>query len=117
MNPFISDNGDVFGWGNSEYAQLWPGMSNSSDQQEQQVARPVKLDLGSDVGKVIDVACGGTVCMVLNGEIKRRRIDNQSRSLFSSFYSREQRCFRLGLWDPGQGARPRPFQVREIDVF
>ena len=36
---------------------------------EQQINVPVKLDLG--VGKIIDVACGGTVCMVLNGIIFR----------------------------------------------
>ena len=35
---------------------------------EQQVNSPVKLDLGKDVGKVIDIASGGSMCMVLNGK-------------------------------------------------
>ena len=34
---------------------------------EQQVNSPVKLNLG-DVGKVLDVASGGSMCMVLNGK-------------------------------------------------
>ena len=55
------DNGDVFGWGNSEYSQLHMAT------EEQQVNSPVKLNLG-DVGKVLDVASGGSMCMVLNGK-------------------------------------------------
>ena len=58
---FFADNGEVFGWGNSEYSQL----DMATD--EQQVNSPVKLNLG-DVGKVLDVASGGSMCMVLNGK-------------------------------------------------
>lgn len=56
----FSENGEVFGWGNSEYSQL--NMATS----EQQVNSPVKLNLG-EVGKVIDIASAGSMCMVLNG--------------------------------------------------
>ena len=35
--------------------------------EEQQVNSPVKLNLG-DVGKVLDVASGGSMCVVLNGK-------------------------------------------------
>lgn len=55
----LNDRGEVFGWGNSEYGQF------SSVTDEQQINTPTKLDL-TGIGKVIDVACGGTVCMVLN---------------------------------------------------
>ena len=58
---FFADNGEVFGWGNSEYSQLHMATD------EQQVNSPVKLNLG-DVGKVLDVASGGSMCMVLNGK-------------------------------------------------
>jgi hypothetical protein len=51
----------VFGWGNSEYGQF------SLVTSEQQINTPTKLNLGGGVGKVIDIACGGTVCMLLNG--------------------------------------------------
>ncbi len=54
------EHGDVFGWGNSEYGQL------AMATEEQQINTPRKLDLG--IGRVIDVACGGTVCMALNGK-------------------------------------------------
>ena len=57
----FTDQGDVFGWGNSEYGQF------ANQTEEQQLSTPTKLTL-KGVGKVIDVACGGTVCMVLNGE-------------------------------------------------
>ena len=61
LNPF-PDKGEVFGWGNSEYGQF------RTVTEEQQINRPVKLDLRG-VGKVIDVASGGSVCMVLNGKV------------------------------------------------
>ena len=50
----------MFGWGNSEYSQLHMATD------EQQVNSPVKLNLG-EVGKVVDIASGGSMCMVLNG--------------------------------------------------
>ena len=56
----FADNGEVFGWGNSEYSQLHMATD------EQQVNSPVKLNLG-EVGKVVDIASGGSMCMVLNG--------------------------------------------------
>ena len=59
---FFSDKGEVFGWGNSEYSQF------NMVTNEQQVNEPVKLDL-KDVGKVIDVASGASICMVLNGKL------------------------------------------------
>ena len=57
----LNDQGDVFGWGNSEYGQF------SSVTPDQQVCSPVKLDL-KEVGKVIDIASGGSICMVLNDQ-------------------------------------------------
>lgn len=56
----LNDQGEVFGWGNSEYAQF------NMVSKEQQICSPVKLDLGQ-VGKVIDIATGGSICLVLNG--------------------------------------------------
>ena len=56
----FSDNGEVFGWGNSEYGQF------RMVTEEQQINHPVKLDL-KGIGKIIDIASGGTICMVLNG--------------------------------------------------
>jgi len=58
---FISDKGEVFGWGNSEYAQL-NGVTT-----EQQVNSPKSLNaMLAHVGPVVDVAAGGTVCLALN---------------------------------------------------
>ena len=48
---------------------------------EQQVNSPVKLNLG-DVGKVLDVASGGSMCMVLNGK-KYLRFNLEKLALFS----------------------------------
>ncbi len=56
----FADKGEVFGWGNSEYGQF------ASVTEEQQLCIPRKLDM-TGLGKIIDVACGGTVCLVLNG--------------------------------------------------
>ena len=54
----VSDKGDVFGWGNSEYAQL----NLATDQQ--QINSPTFLKM--NIGKVKQVASGGTMCAVLN---------------------------------------------------
>ena len=58
----LNDRGEVFGWGNSEYGQF------NSVTEEQQLSRPTKLDVDKTVGKVIDIASGGSICMVLNGK-------------------------------------------------
>ncbi|KAM6155397.1 RCC1-like G exchanging factor-like protein isoform 2-T2 [Rhynchocyon petersi] len=57
----VSAEGDVFGWGNSEYLQL------ASVTDSTQVNVPRRLPF-SGVGKVKQAACGGTICAVLNGE-------------------------------------------------
>lgn len=54
----VSDKGDVFGWGNSEYKQLILATD------EQQIHTPKFLKL--NVGKVKQVASGGTMCAILN---------------------------------------------------
>ncbi|XP_054714057.1 RCC1-like G exchanging factor-like protein [Uloborus diversus] len=55
----VSDKGDVFGWGNSEYKQL----NLATDKQQINISK--HLNLGS-VGKVKQIASGGTMCAVLN---------------------------------------------------
>lgn len=55
------DKNEVFGWGNSEYNQLdlHGGI--------QQTNTPIHLQNTKKCGKVIDIASGGSACMVLNG--------------------------------------------------
>ncbi|XP_006821037.1 RCC1-like G exchanging factor-like protein [Saccoglossus kowalevskii] len=55
----LSENGKVFGWGNSEYNQL------SRITQHSQVNTPIHLPFDG-VGKVVDIATGGTMCAILN---------------------------------------------------
>ncbi|KAM9583319.1 RCC1-like G exchanging factor-like protein isoform 1-T1 [Trichechus inunguis] len=57
----VSADGDVFGWGNSEYLQL----ASTTDSTQVNVPRYLPF---SGVGKVKQAACGGTGCAVLNGE-------------------------------------------------
>jgi len=59
----LSEKGDVFGWGNSEYGQF----SLLTD--EQQISIPRQLPF-KGLGNIVDVASGGTVCMLLNEEGK-----------------------------------------------
>ena len=54
----LSDRGEVFCWGNSEYGQL------RSVTSEQQVNVPTRLPTPG-LGRVVDVASGGTVCLLL----------------------------------------------------
>ncbi|CAO1435526.1 unnamed protein product [Diamesa tonsa] len=53
----LNKNGDVFGWGNSEYGQL---------SQEQQINVPLNLKFLKGLGKIVDVSSGGSFCAVLN---------------------------------------------------
>ncbi|XP_045181417.2 RCC1-like G exchanging factor-like protein isoform X2 [Mercenaria mercenaria] len=55
----VSDTGEVFGWGNSEYSQL------SMVTDETQVSVPKHLPI-INCGKIQKVATGGSVCMLLN---------------------------------------------------
>ena len=56
----LNNRGEVFGWGNSEYGQFQTVTT------EQQLSHPTRLSL--DVGKIIDIASGGSICMVMNGK-------------------------------------------------
>ncbi|XP_038052104.1 RCC1-like G exchanging factor-like protein [Patiria miniata] len=55
----VSEKGDIFGWGNSEYNQL------NSVTEEMQVYEPRRLPF-SGVGKVVGAAAGGTICQLVN---------------------------------------------------
>lgn len=59
----ISDKNEVFGWGNSEYNQL--DLSNGI----QQINTPIHLNVTKKCGKIIDIATGGSGCIVLNGNL------------------------------------------------
>ncbi|XP_023349229.1 RCC1-like G exchanging factor-like protein [Eurytemora carolleeae] len=54
----LNDKGEVFGWGNSEYSQF------RMITEEQQLHTPTHIPLG--IGKVKDIASGGTICLALN---------------------------------------------------
>ena len=51
----------MFGWGNSEYSQLF-----CEDIQQVNKARYLKKLQG--LGKIVDIAAGGSLCSVVNGE-------------------------------------------------
>uniref|UniRef100_A0A1B0AA40 Ints3-like C-terminal domain-containing protein n=1 Tax=Glossina pallidipes TaxID=7398 RepID=A0A1B0AA40_GLOPL len=59
----LNSNGDLFGWGNSEYGQL-----SDSDVDNTQINIPIHLKLTQGIGKLTDVAAGGSFCMALNEE-------------------------------------------------
>lgn len=56
----LNDKGEVFGWGNSEYGQI------SQEEGVQQVNVPAHLKCCNGIGKIVDVAAGGSFCAVLN---------------------------------------------------
>jgi hypothetical protein len=56
----ISDKGEVFGWGNSEYSQLL-------QEEVQQINTPRHLGKFRGLGKITDVAAGGSFCIAVNG--------------------------------------------------
>lgn len=58
----LLDKGEIFGWGNSEYSQL-------PKSGVVQVCSPIRLGCFDHVGKIKDIAAGGTTCLALNGEL------------------------------------------------
>ncbi|XP_060852044.1 RCC1-like G exchanging factor-like protein [Rhopalosiphum padi] len=58
----LNDQGEVFGWGNSEYGQLL------LDSDKYQVNTPRKLLLNKTIGKIIDIGSTGSSCIALNDE-------------------------------------------------
>ena len=58
----LDDQGNVFGWGNSEYAQF----SALAKDESEQFNTPRHLDMLNVPGKIVDIAAGGTICAVLN---------------------------------------------------
>lgn len=55
----LNDQGEVFGWGNSEYGQI------SQTEGVQQINVPVNLKFNG-LGKIVDIAASGSACMILN---------------------------------------------------
>lgn len=55
----LSDKGEIFGWGNSEYHQL------NSVTDDMQIHTAKKLSFPG-IGKVLDVASAGTMCLLIN---------------------------------------------------
>lgn len=58
----ITDKGEVFGWGNAEYGQLECIGDN------QQLNLPQFIQSTKGLGKIIDIASGGSNCCILNGK-------------------------------------------------
>lgn len=62
----LSDDGEVFGWGNNEYKQLFMSGNN-----EPQIGVPMHLKIPSYVKRpILNVACSGTHCMVIDSDNK-----------------------------------------------
>ncbi|KAL3289606.1 hypothetical protein HHI36_023018 [Cryptolaemus montrouzieri] len=56
----LNDKGEVFGWGNTEYGQITlPGGI-------QQICKPTYIEMLKPLGKIKDIAAGGSSCIVLN---------------------------------------------------
>ncbi|XP_017854917.2 RCC1-like G exchanging factor-like protein [Drosophila busckii] len=59
----LNEHGDAFGWGNSEYGQL-----DDSAEAATQINTPKALTLTKGMGRIKDVAAGGSFCIALNSE-------------------------------------------------
>ncbi|XP_050074645.1 RCC1-like G exchanging factor-like protein [Anopheles maculipalpis] len=57
----VNANGELFGWGNSEYGQLGDVAHDNP-----QINTPRYLSFTKECGKIVDIAAGGSYCFVLN---------------------------------------------------
>ncbi|XP_068141618.1 RCC1-like G exchanging factor-like protein [Drosophila tropicalis] len=60
----LNEHGDCFGWGNSEYGQL----DNDPEHAQTQINIPRALKLTKEIGRIRQVASGGSFCMALNDQ-------------------------------------------------
>lgn len=58
----LSDKGKVYGWGNAEYGQL-PVQGDN-----RQINIATEIEDCADLGHIVDIASGGSYCMVLTSE-------------------------------------------------
>ncbi|KAG8248821.1 Williams-Beuren syndrome chromosome region 16 protein [Homalodisca vitripennis] len=56
----LNDKGEVFGWGNNEYRQL----TETADMQ--QICSPIRLACTQGLGRIVDIAAGGSFCAAVN---------------------------------------------------
>jgi alpha-tubulin suppressor-like RCC1 family protein len=73
----ITENGDLFGWGNSEYGQLLC----DSNVTQLHTSRHIQIP---GVGKIVDAVAGGSFCAALNCKL--------NCFLFSYFNKVQFRC-------------------------
>lgn len=59
---FFLDKGDVFGWGNVEYAQV------TLPKESQQLSYPTHLKMLQKLGPIKDVGAGGSLCVVISSK-------------------------------------------------
>lgn len=79
----------MFGFGNSEYKQL------STDDDNQQINSPRYLQTLKGLGKIVDIASGGSYCMVLNGN----KTNSYSAFFISYFFTQKTVMCSLGASD------------------
>ena len=86
-------------------------MSSVTD--EQQINTPRKLHL-SGIGRVIDVACGGTVCMILNGGSEVRTDHPSTLQVLQQCNLHFQRNATCSCGDSVSSERGRPSSLVEL---
>lgn len=59
---YCTDKGEVFGWGNAEYGQI------EAIGDHPQFNTPKFILALKGIGKIVDIATGGSYCLVLNGK-------------------------------------------------
>ena len=57
----LTEKGDVFGWGNSEYSQF------ETITRDKQLNVSKHLKFNEIKGKIVNVAAGGSLCALVNG--------------------------------------------------
>ena len=93
----VSNKGEVFGWGNSEYGQF------DMITQEPQIASPTHLPVNDVCGQVKAVAAAGTKCAVVNGKmlslclilLTQCRFDSSSLEVLTVGNFFEMLCIRM----------------------
>lgn len=106
----IPDKGEVFGWGNTEYGQL---ATDSDD--NPQITLPRHLSFLKECGKIVDIAAGGSFCMVLNGKSVKNLLTLNKIKSYRFFFPENGDVFSWGYgilgFGPEVGHQARPTQI------
>lgn len=75
----FTDKGELFGWGNSEYGQV-----PMATKQQQVNMSYALVNFTKGLGKIKDIASGGSFCLIVNGQYVIISLINRKKTFLNA---------------------------------